>query len=76
VESQPVNDINLEKIDDNFKWVNNKGETIVLKIIRARDEPNALYWENIVIEPHELVVADRIVKAVIFVSIVVCFVLL
>jgi len=77
VESQEhLSEKDLSAIDDCFKWTNEEGNVVVLSLRRARDEPNALYWENVVIEEQELVVADRIVKSVIFISVGVCFILL
>jgi len=72
----PVEQLNLESIDDAFKWEDDSGNIQVFRIIRARDEPSALKWENIVIEPQELKCAHIKMKVIMFLSVLFCFVLL
>jgi len=72
----PLDKLDLSKIDDCFKWQDGSGDIQVFRIIRARDEPNALFWENVVIEPEELKWADIKMKIIMFFSVLTCFILL
>jgi len=65
-----------KEIPSKFKWTDEKEQEIVFRISRARDEPNAVIWENAVIEPAELSRAHLIVKSCIFLAVLTCFVLL
>lgn len=60
-----------------FKWKKDDSEEpIIFRMQRARDEPNAVIWENAVCEPAEISRAHLIVKSSLFVIVVICFILL